>query len=436
MTPTIMAFIMLASIIACIFYKKIPMQFVLAIVPIVCAMILGFNITEVSDMVINSINNTMRSVGYMLLFGLMYFTLLSETGMFEIVVKNIMKLTKGKINVYIVMILTTVVAAIGMLTASPVSAYLIVFPVMLSLYNKTKFDKKAAMIIAQTSIAAMSFLPWSTGIATSAVFAEVDPLELSKQVVPITLCFIPVIVGQWIFFAIRHKKQMSLLPIQESSKEEVAVEEGVSNNPNLRPHLFWVNFIIFILAVFALAYFKLPAYLVFIVTSFLTTMINYPNPRQHRPLWEKSGKTYYNTLVMLVGISVFVGVFNGTGMIDAISNVIVSIFPEFLARYMHIILLALCVVIIRFIPYQLYNSFYPLLISVGASFGLTGIVIIAPFVTNLAFGTGSSPMTPTTHVGISLLGIDMDEFCNLSVKVQTVSNIAVIIIGLLLGVIK
>lgn len=433
---TIMAFVMLAIIIACVFYKKIPMQFVLAIVPIICALILGFSINDVSEMVLNSINNTMKSVGYMLLFGLMYFTLLSETGMFEIIVKNIMKLTKEKINVYIVMVLTTLIAAIGMLTASPVSTYLIVFPVLLSLYNKSNFDKKAAMIIAQTSIAAMSFLPWSMGIATSAVFAGVDPLELSKQVVPITLCFIPVIVGQWIFFAMRHKKQMNLLPIQESSKKEVVEEKEVNKNPNLRPNLFWINLIVFIAAVFALAYFRIPAYLVFIVASFITTMINYPNPRQHRPLWEKSGKTYYNTLIMLIGISIFVGIFNGTGMIKEISNVIVSIFPEFLSRYMHIILLAICVIIIRFIPYQLYNSFYPLLISVGASFGLTGVVIIAPFVTNLAFATGSSPMTPTTHVGVSLLGIDMEEFCNLSVKVQTVSNIAVIVIGLLLGVIK
>lgn len=433
---TIMAFVMLAIIIACVFYKKLPMQFVLAIVPIICALILGFSINDVSEMALNSINNTMKSVGYMLLFGLMYFTLLSETGMFEIIVKNIMKLTKGKINVYIVMVLTTLISAIGMLTASPVSTYLIVFPVLLSLYNKTNFDKKAAMIIAQTTIAAMSFLPWSMGIATSAVFAEVDPLELSKQVVPITLCFIPVIVAQWVFFAMRHKKQMNLLPIQEGSKKEVVEKEEVNKNPNLRPNLFWINFIVFILAVFSLAYFRIPAYLVFIVASFITTMINYPNPRDHRPLWEKSGKTYYNTLIMLIGISVFVGIFNGTGMIKEISNVIVSIFPQFLSRYMHIILLALCVIIIRFIPYQLYNSFYPLLISVGASFGLTGVVIIAPFVTNLAFATGSSPMTPTTHVGVSLLGIDIEEFCNLSVKVQTVSNIAVIVIGLLLGAIK
>lgn len=434
MTPTIMSFIMLSIIIACVFYKKVPMQFVLAIVPIICALILGFNITQISDMVLNSINNTMRSVGYMLLFGLMYFTLLSETGMFEIIVKNIMKLTKGKMNVYIVMGLTTLVAAIGMLTASPVSAYLIVFPVMMSLYNKTNFDKKAAMIVAQTSIAAMSFLPWSMGIATSAVFAEVDPLELSKQVVPITLCFIPVIIGQWIFFGLRHKKQLAMLSVDEVCDKEVVVEKD--KNTNARPKLFWINFVVFLIVVLCLAYFKIPSYLVFIFAAFITTMINYPHPKQHRALWEKSGATYYNTLIMLIGISVFVGIFNGTGMIKEISSVIVSIFPAFLSRYIHLILLVLCVVIIRFIPYQLYNSFYPLLISVGASFGLSGIVVIAPFVTNLAFATGSSPMTPTTHVGVSLLGLDMDEYCSLSVKVQTVSNIAVIIIGLLLGVIK
>lgn len=435
MTPTIMAIIMLAIIIGFIFWKKVPMQLVLAVVPIICALFLGVKFTDLNTAMLDQINATMKSVGYMLLFGMMYFTLLSETGMFVIIVKGMMKLTKGNFNVYTLMIMTTIVEAIAMLTASPVISYLIVFPVMLSLYEKFKFDKKAAMIIVQTSAAAMSFLPWGIGVANSAVFAKVDPMLLSQKVVPISLCFIPVIILQWIYFGLRHKKQVGTIHEIES---DVNVSEKVSvadENPNARPQFFWINFIVFIGVIIALAAFQLPPYLVFIFGVLITTLVNYPNPKQYNPIWKNAGSTYFNTLLMFVAISIFVGVFNSTGMIKGLSGLIIGIFPTFLARYMHIILLAICVVVIRFVPYQLYNSLYPILISVGATFGLDGIMVIAPFVTNLAFATGSSPLTPTTHVGGSLLKMNVEEYCKLAVPVQTISNILVIIIGLVVGVI-
>lgn len=432
MTPTIMAIIMLSIIIAFVFYKKVPMQFVLAVVPIICALFLGFNIDKLSGFMVDSINNTMKSVGYMLLFAFMYFTLLSETGMFDIAVGSFIKLTKGKVNVYIVMIMTTIIAGFGALTASVGSAYLVVFPVMITLYRKLNFDRKAAMIIAQTAIAAMCFVPWGMGLATSAVFAKVDPLTLSKEVIPISFCFIPVIILQWIYFGIRHKKQVGSIGIIAGTEEN----EEKRQNPNWRPTLFWINLIVFIGTLVALAYLKYPPYIVFIFATLITTLINYPKPKDYRPLWEKGGATFFNTLIMYVGISIFVGIFNQTGMIKGISGLVVAIFPTFLARYMHIILLAICVIILRFVPYQLYNSLYPLLISVGASFGLSGFIIIAPFVTNLALGTGSSPMTPTTHIGTGLLEIDVEEYAKMAVPIQTVTNIIVIIIGMVVGVIK
>ncbi|MFT8349447.1 SLC13 family permease [Clostridium saccharoperbutylacetonicum] len=436
MTPTIMAIVMLCIIIVFIFIKKIPIQFVLAVVPIICALLLGVKLTDLSNAMIEQTNNTMKSVGYMLLFGLMYFTLLSETGMFNVIVQGIMKLTRGKFNVYTLMIMTTVVAAIGMATATPVSCYLIVFPVMLSLYKRFNFDRKAAMIIVQTTVAAMSFLPWGIGIANSAVFAKVDPLQLSQRVIPISLCFIPVIILQWIYFGMRHKKLVGAFVEVESDTENTIESDKNNVKSNERPQFFWINLIVFIGSVVALSYFLIPSYIVFIFATLITTLINYPKPKDYKAIWEKSGHTFYNTLLMLVGISIFVGIFNSTGMVKGISQLIVWIFPGFLARYMHLILLAVCVIVIRFVPYQLYNSLYPLLISIGASFGLDGLIIIAPFVTNLAFATGSSALTPTTHVGASLLEMDVEEYCKLAVPVQTISNILVILIGFVFGVIR
>ncbi len=427
-----MPIIMIVIIIIALLTKKVPVPFILAIVPILFAVILGFSINEISDFAIESINKTMKSVGYMLLFGLLYFTLLTETGMFDILVEKIMKLTGNKVNVFMVMIMTTVISAIGNLTASIVTAYLIVFPIMLPLYKRINFDRKHAMIIAQTAAVAMAFIPWGIGISTSAVFADVDSVELSRQVIPISICVIPVIIIQWLYFAHKHNTQN-----RQTENHNVGQESfDVRSNKNRRENLFWFNLLVFIVAVALLAIFKMPAYMVFLMTSLITILTNFYKPTLYRPIFEKSGKTFYNTLLMLVGISIFVGIFGSTGMLNELSDCIVTIFPQPLLRYMHLILLAICVIIIRFIPYQLYTALYPVLVSVGASFGLSPIVVIAPFVTNLAFGTGSSSLTPTTLVGTTLLEIDVDDYVKEAMKVQTVSNILVIIIGMLVGVIR
>ncbi|HAQ40524.1 MAG TPA: citrate transporter [Clostridiales bacterium] len=432
MSTVAMPIIMIVIIIIALLTKKVPVPFILAIVPILFAVILGFSINEISDFAIESINKTMKSVGYMLLFGLLYFTLLTETGMFDILVEKIMKLTGNKVNVFMVMIMTTVISAIGNLTASIVTAYLIVFPIMLPLYKRINFDRKHAMIIAQTAAVAMAFIPWGIGISTSAVFADVDSVELSRQVIPISICVIPVIIIQWLYFAHKHNTQN-----RQTENHNVGQESfDVRSNKNRRENLFWFNLLVFIVAVALLAIFKMPAYMVFLMTSLITILTNFYKPTLYRPIFEKSGKTFYNTLLMLVGISIFVGIFGSTGMLNELSDCIVTIFPQPLLRYMHLILLAICVIIIRFIPYQLYTALYPVLVSVGASFGLSPIVVIAPFVTNLAFGTGSSSLTPTTLVGTTLFEIDVDDYVKEAMKVQTVSNILVIIIGMLVGVLR
>ena len=90
----------------------------------------------------------MQSAGYMILFAMIYFTMLGETGMFDTLIRGLLKLSHGKLHIYLVMVITTLIAAVGMLTATVATAYLIVFPIMLPIYKKMKFDHNAAMIIA------------------------------------------------------------------------------------------------------------------------------------------------------------------------------------------------------------------------------------------------------------------------------------------------
>ncbi|MCC0694591.1 SLC13 family permease [Clostridioides sp. ES-S-0048-02] len=437
MSTTAMSIIMLTIIIALILSKKMPMQFALSVVPIVFALIMGVSIIDLSTYIIDSANSVMKSSGYMLLFALMYFTMLSETGMFEILVNKIMKLLKCEANVWVVVIFTTIIALIASLTASTTTTFLIVFPIMIPLYNKINFDKKAALIITITAFSFMSFVPWGMAVTTPAAFSNLDPMEISKYALPIALCVIPAIVLQWIYFGLCHKKQVAMMvELDKMNLTDAESEVQKKENPNAREEKFWINIIVFVGAVVALAYYKVPAYLVFIITSFLTVLINYPTPKEYQPIWAKCSVPFYQALLMIISIAVFLGILNGTGMLVSISEFITSLFPEALTRYMYIILIAIAVIVLRFIPYQVYMSILPVLVAVGVSFGLNPAMIAALFAPNYSLAVGSSPLSSSTHVAMSLLDTDVDDYVKLAMPVQTVTNIIIIVVALIFGVIK
>ncbi len=434
MSPTIVAVILVAVIIASAFFKRLPTQFILCIVPVICGLVLGFNITELGDMIINQVNTAMKSAGYMILFAMIYFTMLGETGMFDTLIKGFLNLSHGKLNVYMVMIITSIIAAMGMLTATVATAYLIVFPIMLPIYKKMKFDHASAMIIAQTAIAGMCFVPWGIAVVNSSVFAGVDPLELSRRLVPVAACFIPAIVLQWIYFGYVHKKQGGLMVIDWSAGEGEGEDQKKTGME--RPGLFWFNLILFIAVIVMLVKSVMPSYMIFILASALTILVDYPNGGDQKKLIGKAGGRFFNTIQQLIGISFFIGIFQGTGMTEALATAIVSNVPEFLTRYIHIILAMSMVLVIRYIPNKIYNSMYPVLISVGSRFGLAGTDVIAPFVCNMSLATGSSPFTATTHIGTGLLDMDVNKYCNRSMAVQTVTNIVIILTAVIVGVVR
>lgn len=443
MNPAYLALIMLVVVIVFTVFEKqlkIPMNFVLFTVPVVFSFLMGYDLTQTSTFILNQLSSVMSSTGYMLLFGLIYFVMLTETGMFDVMVNAVMKLIGDRLNVVGVMILTTVLAAVGYLTANISTTYLIVFPIVIPLYKKFKIDRDFAFIIAQTALAAMCWLPWGIGVIMSATFAETDATTLGAAAIPWGLCFIPAIILQYVYFAWRHKRQHGTLGVPEGAEEAVAETTEVQTKEFARHDLFWVNFIIFVAVIVALVL-KVPSYLVFIAGTMVTSLVNYP--KNFGQVWNKSGLTFFNVLIMLIAICFYLAIFNAApedgsrvSMVTALAELLESAFPAFLLKYMHIIMLILAVPIIYFVPYQLYNALYPLFISVGAAFGLSPIAIIAPFVCNLALATSVTPMNSATFVGCSLIEEEVGPYTRHAAPIMFVTNIVVILTALIFGVLQ
>ena len=79
---------------------------------------------------------------------------------------------------------------------------------------------------------------------------------------------------------------------------------------------------------------------------------------------DRGGGTPMAIRLMLLAINVYQAVFNNTGMVEALSNGLMQVCPSFLLRYIHVIMLLLCVVIIYVVPFQIFNALYPVFISI------------------------------------------------------------------------
>ena len=444
MSPATLALIMLAIIVLFILFEKqlkVPMNFVLFTVPVIFSFLMGYDLPQTSTFILTQLSTVMNQTGYMLLFGLIYFVMLTETGMFDVMVNAVMKLIGNRLNVVGVMILTSVLGGIAYLTANMSTTYLIVFPIVIPLYKKFKIDRNFAFIICQTAVAAMCWLPWGIGVIMSATMAGTNAETLAQASIPWGACFIPAILLQYVYFAWRHKKEHGTLGLSKGAEDQKAENQATQEKEFARPELFWINFLIFILVVVALAVFKVPSYLVFIAASMVTAMINYP--KNFGQIWNKAGMTFFNVLIMLLAICFYLAIFNAApedgsklSMVASLAQLLESIFPAFLLKYMHIIFLLLAVPIIYFVPYQLYNALYPLFISVGAAFGLSPIAIIAPFVCNLALATSVTPMNSATFVGCSLIEKEVGPYTRQAAPIMFVTNLIVVLTALLTGVLQ
>lgn len=441
MSPATLAIIMLVILIGFIIWNKVPLNFVMFVIPVIFSFLSGYGLKETSGFILTQINTIMQSVGYMLLFGLIYFTMLTETGMFDRIVNAIIGKIGNKLNVVGIMIMTTVIGAVAYLTANMSTAYLICFPIMIPLYKKFRVNREFAFIICQTAIGAMCWLPWGIGLIMSATMANTDAETLAAASIPWGLCFIPAIILQYVYFARKHKKEHGTLGLPADHVEENIESTETKENPNARPKLFWFNLILFILVILGLAYFKIPSYLVFIAASIIMALVNYP--KDFGAIWNKAGMTFFNVLIMLLAICFYLAIFNAApkdgsklSMVASLAQLLGDTFPDFLMRYMHIIFLILAVPIIYFVPYQLFNALYPLFISIGAGFGLSPIMVIAPFVCNLALATSVTPMNSSTYVGTTLCEVEPTGFTRRGAVIMFVTNLIVVITAAIFGVLQ
>src|SRR5690606_14994833 len=158
-----------------------------------------------------------------------------------------------------------------------------------------------------------------------------------------------------------------------------AGEEGEEAGEDLRrPRLFWFNVALTIAVIACLVAAVAPPELLFLVAVLIALLVNYPGLKQQTARIEAHSKGAMLMATTLLAAGVFLGILEGSGMIDAMASTALGLLPDGPAPALPLILAVLGVPLSRVYRRGEYDlGVIRVLIGVGVNSAVSGGIIAA-----------------------------------------------------------
>ena len=424
-------FVMIVAIVVLLLKGKMSPIVVLTLVPALAALLLGFTPVQIADFIKDGVKTTTTN-GILFIFSVIYFGVMSDTGMFDVIVKKLVKLAGD--NVIAVTVSTAIIATIAHLDGTTATTVLITIPALYPVYKKMKIDPKILLCITGACMGAMNLLPWGGPVARAATVIEMDANELWHILIPVQVMGLVANIGVGVLLGMYAKKHGA----GQGKGEEIALDEKAAEEEAAlrRPKLLIVNLLLTIALLAVLSSGIVTSYVAFMIALALALAINYPNLKLQDKLIKKHAPAALIISATLFAAGAMVGIFNGTEMLTAMANVIIGIIPGFLGKYLHIIFGILALPLGLCIGTDAYfYGIMPLVIEVGSTYGIAPLSTAITMIIGKNLALMVSPLVPATFLAIGLTNTELKDHMKFSIPIYWAVSVIMVIIAVIIGVV-
>ena len=427
----LVGFLMIILIVLLLLKGKMSPIVVLALIPTAAALILGYAPKEVAGFIKEGIGTT-TSNGILFIFSVIYFGVMSDTGMFDVIVNFLVK--KAGSNVIAVTVATAIIATIAHLDGTTATTVLITIPALYPVYKRMNIDPKILLCLTGACMGVMNLLPWGGPVARAATVLAMDANELWHILIPIQVVgfifniAIAVLLGM---FAVKQGAGTGKgeeIEVDEKSQEEEAALR--------RPKLLFFNLLLTVGLIAILSVGYITSYVAFLLALSLALAVNYPNLKLQDKLIKKHAPAALMISATLFAAGAMVGIFDGTGMLTEMANTIMAVIPGFLGRFIHIIFGILALPLGLCIGTDAYfYGIMPLVMQVGETYGVASLSTALTMVTGKNLALMVSPLVPATYLAIGLTGTELKDHMKFSIPVYWIVSICMLVIGVVFTII-
>ena len=317
------------------------------------------------------------------------------------------------------------------------STYLITIPVMLPIFKKMKLNPLMLLLLVGLSTGVMNLVPWGGPTIRAATAIGMDATELWISMIPMQIFGLLASLGAAVICGRVETKRLKKAGIDLSALDlsgETSVAE--TDSELKRPKLFWVNLILTVGVIGALIKSGVTPYLIFLFGTMIALAVNYPDMKVQGQLLKKYAPSCIDLTVTLMAAGVFLGIFANSGIITSMAQVLISILPGFMTKYLYIIMGILggpLGIIMGPDPY--YYAVMPLVIETVAPYGITAAQVAHAMLIGENVVLSVSPCVPANYLAFGMSGIELNEHLKFSFKWEWLVSILMLAFAVIYGIV-
>ncbi len=438
MNLTFLAYAMILVFMALIMTKRMSVLTALVLVPIVFGVIGGFG-PKLGPMMLDGIK-TLAPTGVMLTFAILYFGIMIDAGLFDPVVKLVVRLVHG--DPVKIVVGTAALALFVSLDGDGSTTYLITTTAMLPLYLRLKMDRLVLASVVMQAGGVMNILPWGGPTARAATALKLDMGQVFPPLVPAM-----VVGAAWVLFVAwilgrRERKRLGILSEAKIGEIHATMADHRQSAAELdadaairRPKLVWINFALTAALLGALIAGLLPLSVLFLIAFALALVINYPSLEEQKARIAANAGNALAVVAVIFAAGIFTGVLSGTKMVDAIAHSVVALVPPVLGPYLAVITGLLSLPFTFFLSNDaFYFGVVPILSQAASAYGITAAEIARASLVGQPVHL-LSPLVPSTYLLVGLAKVEFGDHQKFTLKWTVLTSLIMLLVNLLVGVI-
>ncbi|SDS20371.1 CitMHS family transporter [Corynebacterium timonense] len=416
---TLLGLVIIGATVGVLLRGKTHPVVAMTLIPFAGALLAGSGLAEISEYYGAGLDRVINVV-VMFIFAIIYFGILADVGLFEPVITALIRATRGKI--VLVTVGTAAIAVVAHLDGSGSTTFLLTIPALLPLYQALGMSRYVLLTIVALSASVMNMVPWAGPVGRAATVIDSTPNEIWQHLLPAqAIALVSVLIVSAIL-GVTERRRLAKTGVGSTTVDVHAIADDFASaqrkeraSLNLTPRAgtwtVWANAAITIALIGVLVSGVVTPAPAFLVGTAILLVINFPSLDAQSDILRRHAPTALSMAGVILAAAMFLGVLDGTGMLEQIALSLISILPAAVGPYVHIIIGLLGV------PLDLatstdayYFSLLPIVQSTAEAFGVSGMGAAAAMIIGNVIGTFVSPFSPALWLAIGLAGANMGKY--------------------------
>lgn len=400
----IVTIIMLVAIIVLLFKNVANTGVVMTGVPIIAALIMGFSLTDINGFIgdgLSSVRNTM----YLMVFAILFFGLLQEAGVFDAIIKFIVRFLGN--NVMGTVLITGVIGMAAGLSGSGATTALCTIPTVRPLYEKQNIRREALLLVETLASGVLCLMPWAPGINEAAAYVNLDINDVFNRIRPLVVASIIGVLVLCVLVAIVEKKHGAGMTDEEFDKVKKEMDKPLEYKYGKTVAI--IDGLVALLIIVLLLAGKLKTNVGFALGFVVLLFLNLRTKEARADYFKKKAGMCFNMAFTMLGVACIVGVNNGANGLGDLANMLAASSFSGIIPHLPFILCLLSLPLSITISGSKNSVVVPAVVAMVGSYGMSAIDVMPAVFACGVISANLNLYNAAPYLALGLAGVEMKD---------------------------